>query len=211
MGGLGLTLTGADRVVVLDPSWNPAEDAQAVDRAHRLGQTKKVVVMRLIGAGTVEEKVYEKQVYKDGLRRTLTTATRKADEGEEGCQGGGGGDGEDDEEGEGGVDDEGGGVVSAEGEASDEGEGDGWHSKVQRSASKEGAQRQRSNAASTRNVKHTEAHRYFTRDELRRLFVLGPSGHSEAMVSIYKILVKTVINYNYGYGQRSLINFAHIT
>ena len=49
--------------------------------------------MRLIGAGTVEEKVYEKQVYKDGLRRTLTTATRKANEGEEGCQGGGGGDG----------------------------------------------------------------------------------------------------------------------
>jgi len=43
VGALGLTLTGADRVVVLDPSWNPAEDSQAVDRAHRFGQTREVV------------------------------------------------------------------------------------------------------------------------------------------------------------------------
>jgi len=57
---VGLTLTGADRVVVLDPSWNPAADAQAVDRAYRMGQTRDVAVYRLITCGTVEEKIYRK-------------------------------------------------------------------------------------------------------------------------------------------------------
>ncbi|KAG5182347.1 P-loop containing nucleoside triphosphate hydrolase protein, partial [Tribonema minus] len=61
-GGYGITLTGANRVVVYDPSWNPAEDRQAVDRAFRIGQTRDVVVYRMITAGTVEEKMYEKQV-----------------------------------------------------------------------------------------------------------------------------------------------------
>lgn len=60
--GVGLTLTGADRTIIYDPSWNPAEDSQAVDRCYRIGQTKEVVVFRLIAAGTVEEKMYEKQV-----------------------------------------------------------------------------------------------------------------------------------------------------
>jgi SNF2 family DNA or RNA helicase len=60
VGGVGLTLTGADRVVVLDPSWNPAADAQAVDRAYRMGQTRDVAVYRLITCGTVEEKIYRK-------------------------------------------------------------------------------------------------------------------------------------------------------
>jgi len=69
--GVGLTLTGADRCIVYDPSWNPAEDSQAVDRCYRIGQTKPVVVYRLVTAGTVEEKMYEKQVHKDGLRRTV--------------------------------------------------------------------------------------------------------------------------------------------
>ncbi len=62
MGGLGLTLTAADRVVIVDPSWNPAVDNQAVDRAYRIGQTRDVVVYRLITCGTVEEKIYRKQV-----------------------------------------------------------------------------------------------------------------------------------------------------
>ena len=66
--GCGITLTGADRVVIFDPSWNPAEDRQAVDRAYRIGQKKDVVVYRMIMASSVEEKMYEKQVFKDGLR-----------------------------------------------------------------------------------------------------------------------------------------------
>ena len=76
--GIGLTLTGADRVIVYDPSWNPAEDAQAIDRCYRIGQTKEVIVFRLIAAGTVEEKMYEKQVHKDGLRRAVMTSTGSA-------------------------------------------------------------------------------------------------------------------------------------
>lgn len=71
--GIGLTLTGADRVVVYDPSWTPAEDSQAVDRCFRIGQMKPVVVFRMIAAGTVEEKMYERQIFKDGIRRTVFT------------------------------------------------------------------------------------------------------------------------------------------
>jgi superfamily II DNA/RNA helicase len=74
-GGQGLTLTGADTVVVYDPSWNPAEDSQAVDRCYRIGQKKKVTVYRLISSGTVEEKRYEKQIHKDGIRRTVLSST----------------------------------------------------------------------------------------------------------------------------------------
>lgn len=50
-GGTGITLTGADRVILFDPSWNPAEDMQAVDRAYRIGQTRDVLVYRMIAAG----------------------------------------------------------------------------------------------------------------------------------------------------------------
>lgn len=56
-GGVGLTLTEADYVFVLDPWWNPAVEAQAVDRAHRIGQTRSVHVYRLVSAETIEEKV----------------------------------------------------------------------------------------------------------------------------------------------------------
>jgi superfamily II DNA or RNA helicase len=56
-GGFGLTLTEADYVFVLDPWWNPAAESQAVDRSHRIGQTRTVMVYRLIAAGTIEEKV----------------------------------------------------------------------------------------------------------------------------------------------------------
>jgi SNF2 family DNA or RNA helicase len=56
-GGFGLNLTEADYVFLLDPWWNPATEAQAVDRTHRIGQTKNVMVYRLISAGTIEEKV----------------------------------------------------------------------------------------------------------------------------------------------------------
>lgn len=56
-GGFGLNLTEADYVFLLDPWWNPAAEAQAVDRAHRIGQDKHVVVYRLVSADTIEEKV----------------------------------------------------------------------------------------------------------------------------------------------------------
>ena len=52
MGGLGLNLTGADRVLLFDADWNPATDAQARERAWRLGQTRPVAVYRLLAAGT---------------------------------------------------------------------------------------------------------------------------------------------------------------
>ena len=56
-GGVGLTLTEADYVFVMDPWWNPAAEAQAVDRAHRIGQQRQVIVYRLIAEDTIEEKV----------------------------------------------------------------------------------------------------------------------------------------------------------
>jgi SNF2 family DNA or RNA helicase len=60
-GGLGLNLTAAEYVYLLDPWWNPAVEAQAVDRAHRIGQTQSVFAYRLIAKDTVEEKVLELQ------------------------------------------------------------------------------------------------------------------------------------------------------
>ncbi|KAL4648878.1 DNA excision repair protein ERCC-6-like [Arapaima gigas] len=72
VGGVGLTLTAANRVVIFDPSWNPATDAQAVDRAYRIGQKENVVIYRLITCGTVEEKIYRRQVFKDSLIRQTT-------------------------------------------------------------------------------------------------------------------------------------------
>ena len=72
-GGVSLTLTRAARVIVFDPSWNPSVDAQAVDRVYRIGQTQEVRVYRLFLAGSVEEKMYEKQTHKDGIQRTIFT------------------------------------------------------------------------------------------------------------------------------------------
>lgn len=66
-GGVGLTLTEADYVFVLDPWWNPATEAQAVDRAHRIGQRRPVMVYRLVAAGTIEEKVMELKQRKAAL------------------------------------------------------------------------------------------------------------------------------------------------
>ncbi|XP_072745753.1 DNA excision repair protein ERCC-6 [Anoplolepis gracilipes] len=64
VGGLGVNLTGADRVIIYDPDWNPATDAQARERAWRIGQNKQVTVYRLITAGTIEEKMYHRQIFK---------------------------------------------------------------------------------------------------------------------------------------------------
>ncbi len=56
-GGVGLNLVEADYVVLLDPWWNPAVEDQAIDRAHRIGQTRPVIVYRLVAADTIEQKV----------------------------------------------------------------------------------------------------------------------------------------------------------
>ena len=66
-GGVGLTLTAADHVYILDPWWNPAVEDQAADRAHRIGQENPVLVHRLVAVGTVEERVLELQARKRGL------------------------------------------------------------------------------------------------------------------------------------------------
>uniref|UniRef100_A0A8D8WWW5 DNA excision repair protein ERCC-6 n=2 Tax=Cacopsylla melanoneura TaxID=428564 RepID=A0A8D8WWW5_9HEMI len=67
VGGFGINLTGADRVVIYDPDWNPATDVQARERAWRIGQEKQVTVYRLITAGTIEEKMYHRQIFKQFL------------------------------------------------------------------------------------------------------------------------------------------------
>lgn len=72
VGGLGLTLTKADRVIVVDPAWNPSTDNQSVDRAYRIGQEKDVIVYRLMTCATIEEKIYRMQVFKGGLFKTAT-------------------------------------------------------------------------------------------------------------------------------------------
>jgi SNF2 family DNA or RNA helicase len=66
-GGTGLNLTGADTIVHFDPWWNPAAEAQATDRAHRIGQTRVVTSYKLIASGTVEEKVLALQEEKRAL------------------------------------------------------------------------------------------------------------------------------------------------
>uniref|UniRef100_A0A3Q2PT13 Excision repair cross-complementation group 6-like 2 n=1 Tax=Fundulus heteroclitus TaxID=8078 RepID=A0A3Q2PT13_FUNHE len=67
-GGLGLNFVGANVVVLFDPTWNPANDLQAIDRAYRIGQCRDVTVLRLISLGTVEEVIYLRQVYKQQLQ-----------------------------------------------------------------------------------------------------------------------------------------------
>lgn len=85
VGGLGVNLTGADRVIVYDPDWNPATDDQAKERAWRIGQERTVTVYRLLSAGTIEEKIYQRQIFKHFLsnkilvdpnqKNVLTTST----------------------------------------------------------------------------------------------------------------------------------------
>jgi SNF2 family DNA or RNA helicase len=73
-GGLGLNLTAAEYVFLLDPWWNPAIEAQAVDRAHRIGQKRHVFAYRLIARDTVEEKVLELQKSKKDLADAIISA-----------------------------------------------------------------------------------------------------------------------------------------
>ncbi|KAG7254345.1 hypothetical protein CRUP_036675 [Coryphaenoides rupestris] len=71
VGGLGINLTGANRVIIYDPDWNPSTDTQARERAWRIGQTQQVTVYRLLTAGTIEEKIYHRQIFKQFLTNRI--------------------------------------------------------------------------------------------------------------------------------------------
>ncbi|KAI5782722.1 DNA dependent ATPase [Geopyxis carbonaria] len=87
VGGLGLNLTGADRVIIFDPDWNPSTDMQesfenkrlaARERAWRIGQRKSVSIFRLVAAGTIEEKMYNRQLFKQHLsQKVLSDAAQR--------------------------------------------------------------------------------------------------------------------------------------
>ena len=83
-GGFGLNLTEADYVFLLDPWWNPASEAQAVDRAHRIGQAKQVMVYRLVASDTIEEKVMALKARKGALVASILDAG--LDAGVDGCR-----------------------------------------------------------------------------------------------------------------------------
>ena len=70
-GGVGLNLTQADTVIHYDPWWNPAVETQATDRAHRIGQTKQVMVYKLVAQGTIEERILALQERKAALASSL--------------------------------------------------------------------------------------------------------------------------------------------
>lgn len=76
-GGIGLNITSANKVVVVDPHWNPSYDLQAQDRAYRIGQVRDVEVFRLISAGTIEEIVYARQIYKQQQANIGYTASHE--------------------------------------------------------------------------------------------------------------------------------------
>lgn len=71
-GGLGINLTAADTVIFYDHDWNPSNDAQAMDRAHRLGQTRQVTVYRLITKGTIDERIIQLARVKKDVSRSLS-------------------------------------------------------------------------------------------------------------------------------------------
>ena len=73
-GGVGLNLTAADYVFLLDPWWNPAAEAQAIDRAHRIGQVRHVMAYRVIAKDTIEERVLELQASKRALADAILSA-----------------------------------------------------------------------------------------------------------------------------------------
>ena len=78
-GGTGLNLTAADHIFLLDPWWNPAVEDQAADRAHRIGQTRPVVVHRLIASATVEERILDLHARKRALGDVVLGGGAQAD------------------------------------------------------------------------------------------------------------------------------------
>ncbi|MBE7181311.1 MAG: hypothetical protein INR71_08895, partial [Terriglobus roseus] len=85
-GGLGINLTSADTVIFYDSDWNPTIDSQAMDRAHRLGQTKQVTVYRLITRGTIEERIRKRALQKEEVQRVVITGQAGASQVEFGRQ-----------------------------------------------------------------------------------------------------------------------------
>ena len=77
MGGLGLNLIGANRVILFDPDWNPAVDVQARERVWRIGQKQNVTIYRLITSGTIEEKMYHRQIFKMFLANKILKDPRQ--------------------------------------------------------------------------------------------------------------------------------------
>jgi SNF2 family DNA or RNA helicase len=75
-GGHGLNLTAADYVFLLDPWWNPAVEAQAIDRAHRIGRERRVIATRLVARDTIEEKILQLQASKRSLADAILTADK---------------------------------------------------------------------------------------------------------------------------------------
>ena len=90
-GGIGLNLTSADIVIFLEPDWNPTVDAQAMDRAHRIGQTKKVSVYRLITLGTLEEQIMDVQEFKTKTAKDVLTGVQNSSSSSSSSSSGGGG------------------------------------------------------------------------------------------------------------------------
>lgn len=76
-GGVGLNLTGANRIVLYDPDWNPQNDIQARERAWRFGQKNAVTIYRLITAGTIEEKIYQRQIFKTAISNQILQDPRQ--------------------------------------------------------------------------------------------------------------------------------------
>jgi DNA excision repair protein ERCC-6 len=70
-------LTGANRVVIFDPDWNPSTDMQAREHCWRVGQKKDVAIYRLMTAGTIEEKIYQRQIYKQFLQNKVLKDVRQ--------------------------------------------------------------------------------------------------------------------------------------
>ncbi|SCW02676.1 LAFE_0F11870g1_1 [Lachancea fermentati] len=71
VGGLGVNLTGANRIIIFDPDWNPSTDMQARERAWRIGQKREVTIYRLMIAGSIEEKIYHRQIFKQFLTNRI--------------------------------------------------------------------------------------------------------------------------------------------
>jgi hypothetical protein len=76
-GGCGLNLVGANRLILFDPDWNPATDKQAAARVWRDGQKKKVYEYRFLASGSIEEKVFQRQLSKEGLATIVNNGTNE--------------------------------------------------------------------------------------------------------------------------------------